>query len=209
MRIFFTTLLIATLLYAVVDFFDRIDAFFEHATSAWTVIRYLIFSAPLAISHVMGFAALFSTLFCLSMAVRANEITAIRASGTSIRRIAMPLLIMSIFICVGNVFWNETLLPIFTHKAQTIYWTEIRQKQQQTLLGTHDIWIREKGSFINIQNFEPRTKQLDQVTLLLLNPDFSLREIIEIRSARWDSHRLGGQKVNRLAHFGRRPNGQS
>ena len=80
---FFSSLLIAISLYTVVDFFDRIGVFLDHATSAWTVIRYFIFNAPLSISRVIGFATLFSALLSLSMATRTNEITAMQASGMS------------------------------------------------------------------------------------------------------------------------------
>ena len=76
-------------------------------------------------------------------------------------------------------------MPIFTHNAQTIYKTEIKNKQQQSLLGTHDIWIRGDNSFINIENFDARANTLENVTVFLLNRDFSLRGLMEIPKARW------------------------
>ena len=124
-----------------------------------------------------------------AVAARTNEITAMRASGLSVHRIALPLLIVSLFICLAAFFWNEFVVPVFSRQAQTIYQREIRNTQQQSLLGTHDIWIREKGGFINIENFDPTTDLLDHVTVFSLDWDFGLRTIAEISRARWDGHR--------------------
>ena len=188
LRIFFSSLLVTTSLYIVVDFFDRITNFLDNAIPVWTVIRYFIYNAPLSISRVIGFATLFSTLFCLSMAARTNEITAMRSSGISVQRIALPLLILSMFICLSTFFWNEALVPIFAHRAQAIYKVEIQKKQQQSLFGTREIWLRAQGSFINIGNFDTRTNVLEHVTVFLLNRDFSLRGLVEVPSARWNGH---------------------
>ena len=90
------------------------------------------------------------------MLARTQEITAMRSSGISVQRIALPLLILAFAICGMTFIWNETLVPVFAHNAQTIYLTEIRNKQQQSLLGMLDIWIRGNSSFINIDNFDTR-----------------------------------------------------
>src|SRR5437867_5339414 len=185
LRIFFSSLLVTTSLYIVVDFFDRITNFLDNAIPVWTVIRYFIYNAPLSISRVIGFATLFSTLFCLGMLARTHEITAIRSSGITIQRIALPLLLLSMVICGFTFVWNETLVPVFAHNAQNIYKTEIKNKQQQSLLGTHDIWIRGEASFINIDNFDTRTSVLANVTVFVLNRDFTLRALVEILRAQW------------------------
>ena len=95
------------------------------------------------------------------------------------------MLVLSLFISGMTFFWNETLVPIFSRNAQQIYRTEIKQKQQLSLFGTRNIWIRGEASFINIDNFDPRTNTLKGVTVFTLNRDFSLRSLIEIPSAQW------------------------
>jgi lipopolysaccharide export system permease protein len=159
------------------------------------VIRYSIYNAPLGISRVIGFAALFSTLLCLGTLTRTNEITAMRSCGISVQRIAFPLLLVSMLICLSTFFWNETLVPILFHQAQTIYKVEIQKKQQQSLFGTRDIWIRGQANFINIGNFDPQTNVLEHVTIFLINRDFGLRGLVEIPSARWNGHDWEAQEA--------------
>jgi lipopolysaccharide export system permease protein len=188
LRVFAISLLCITSLYLMVDFFDRISTFVNSGASMATIIRYFVYRAPVSISRVIGFATLFSALFCLSALARTQEITAMRAGGISVQRIALPLLVVSLFISLLSFFWNEVLVPVFTHQAQTILKTEIKHKQQRSLLGTADIWIRGESSFINVDNFEPSTSTLRGVTIFLLNRDLSLRGLLEIPSTRWTGH---------------------
>jgi lipopolysaccharide export system permease protein len=200
-RIFIISLVCIASLYLVVEFFDRVSAFVDSDASMGTIIRYFFYKAPGSISRVIGFATLFSALLCLGMLMRTQEITAMRSSGISVQRIALPLLILSLFICVGTFFWNETLVPAFAHQAQTIFRTEVKNKQQQSLFGTADIWIRGEGSFINIDNFDASTSTLRGITIFLLNRDLSLRGLMEIPSARWTGRAWEANEITEWQFF--------
>ena len=189
MRIFAISLLGAAVLYFIVDFFDRIDNLLKASTPLWTSIRYFLYKLPLLVSRVFGFAALFSTLFSLGILSRTQEITAMRSSGLSLRRISLPLLLLSILIYIFTFFWNEALVPIFTHKSQYIYKTEVKKKQPRSLIGTKDIWMRGKGAFISVDHFDTKRGVLEGVSIYLLDRDFSLRGLIEAPWARWNGTR--------------------
>ncbi len=186
LRIFVISLLCTASLYLFVDFFDRIDNVLRGGVPLWTSIRYFLYKLPLMISHVFGFAALFSALFSLGMLSRNQEITAMRSSGLSLRRISLPLLLLSCLICILTFFWNEALVPIFTRKSEYIYKTEIKKKQPQSLIGTKGIWLREEGSFISVDYFDTKKNVLEGISIYLLNRDFQPRGLIEIPWARWN-----------------------
>lgn len=185
LRVFLICLLCVTVLYLIVEFFDRVDNFLDAGVSVWTAVRYFLYKLPLSISRVIGFASLFSALFCLGMLARTQEITAMRSSGLSLRRISLPLLLLSVMICLFTFFWNEGLVPIFTRKSQAIYKTEVKNKQLKSLFGTRDIWIRGENSFINVEKFDTRKNTLEGISIFPLNRDFSLKGFIEIPVARW------------------------
>jgi len=185
LRMFFASLAVVTALFLVVDFFDRVSTFLETGTSLWTVLRLFFYRAPLSISRMTGFATLFSTLFCLSVMARTQEITAMRSSGLSVQRLALPIFLLSLLIGAGTFFWNETLVPSFSHRAEVIYRTEIKNKKQQSLIGTTDIWMRSANSFINIDSFDTKTSALKGITILRLDRDFGLIGFVEIPDSRW------------------------
>jgi len=188
-RIFGVTLFCATALYLIVDFFDRIGNLLQTGTPLWTSVRYFLYKLPLLLSRVLGFTSLFSTLFFLGMLSRTHEITAMRSGGLSLRRISLPLFLLSVLICIFTFFWNETLVPIFTRKAQYIYKTEVRKKNPQSLIGTEDIWMRGEGTFISVDHFDTRRGVLEGVSIYLLNRDFSLRGLIQVPWARWNGEK--------------------
>jgi lipopolysaccharide export system permease protein len=185
LRIFFMSIGWITALFAVVEFFDRVGTFIDAGASIGTVVRYFLFKIPLSISRVIGFATLFSTLFCLGLLARTQEITAMRSSGLTVQRISLPLLLLSFLICLLTFVWNEGLVPMFTQRAQMIYKVEVKSRKPLSLFGTQDIWIRGEGNFINVDHFDLRSSMLHGISIFVLNRDFTLKGLIEIPSAEW------------------------
>ena len=95
LKIFAVSLLCTAVLYLIVDFFDRIDTLLQAGAPLSTSVRYFLYKIPLLLSRMFAFATLFSTLFSLGMLSRTQEITAMRSSGMSLRRIALPLFLSS------------------------------------------------------------------------------------------------------------------
>jgi lipopolysaccharide export system permease protein len=193
-RIFIGSLLVFTAMFAVVEFFERIGALVDSGISVVTALRYLLYKIPLSLARVIGFAALFSALFCLGMLSKSQEITAMKASGLSTRRLAFPLVCLSMCICIANFVWNEGLVPIFAHRAETIYKTEIKKKQQQSLFGTKDIWIRSEGGFVNVDNFDSKNRILEGITFFVLTRDFTLQGTVGVPKAYWTGQKWEAQK---------------
>jgi lipopolysaccharide export system permease protein len=189
LKILVLSLFCLTIIHVVIDFFDRIDNLMQAGSTLSTAFRYFLYKLPLVISRTLGFAVLFATLFSLGLLSRNQEITALRASGLSLHRISLSLLLFSVLISAFAFFWNESLVPIFTRKSQSIYKTEIKKTQPQSLVGTNDIWMRGEGSFVSVAHFDPRNNILEGISLYLLNRDFSLKGLIEAPWARWDGTR--------------------
>lgn len=186
LRIFALSMISMTTLYLIVDFFDRIDNLMRANAPLWIAFEYFLFKLPLFSSRVFAFAALFSTLFCLGIMSRTHEVTAMRSSGLSLRRISLPLLVGSVLIGFLSFFWNEALVPIFTRKSQQIYKTEVKKNQPRGILGSQDIWIRGQDAFISVDYFDSQRSALEGVSIYLLDRDFSLKGLIEAPSARWN-----------------------
>lgn len=199
LRVFFASLICVTALYVIIELFERIDTLVITGTPVLTAIRYFAYKAPLLISRVVGFATLFSALFSLGVLVRNQEMTAIRSSGISVQRIALPLFILSLGICAATFVWNESIVPVFSQRADAIYKTEIKNKKQQSLFGTRDIWIRGENSFINVDHFDSRNSALEQVTVFLLDRDFNLRGVVDIPRAEWSNDRWAAQEITEWA----------
>jgi len=200
LRIFLFSLCMAVLLYLVVEFFDRIDNFMNAGASLHTVLSYFLFKIPLSISRVFGTATLFSTFFSIGLLSRNQEITALRCAGLSLNRIALPLLLLSLFISVFTFFWNEGLVPIFTSRSEEIYKREVRKIPPQSVIGTKDVWIRGKESFINVDRFDAKKNVLEGLTIYLLDREFVLQRIVAAKTARWNGASWESENISEW-HF--------
>ena len=188
-KVFILSLLCTTVLYLIVDFFDVIESLLKAGAPLGTSIRYFLYKIPLMVSRVFGFAVLFSALFSVGMLSRTQEITAMRASGLSIHRISLPLFICALLICALTFFWNEALVPIFSREAQYIYKVEVKKKEPKSLIGNKDMWIRTEEAFIRVDRFDTKKSILQGVSIFFLNRDFTLKGLIEVPIAQWNSGR--------------------
>jgi lipopolysaccharide export system permease protein len=191
----FVSLACMTVLYLIVDVFDRIDNFLRADHPFSSLLKYFVLKLPLMVSRVFGFAVLFSTLFSLATLSRNHEITAMRSSGISLRRISVPLIALAVLIALLSFLWNETIVPLFTRKAQAVYQVEVKKKKPGSLIAMQEIWIRGDGAFVNADAFNAKKNTLEGVRIYLLDRDFSLRGIVEASQATWKETHWEAQKA--------------
>lgn len=186
LKVFFIAFLCMTPLPLVVDFFERVDNLLKADASLETALKYFLYKLPFFASWVFGFAALFATFFSIGILSRNHEITAMRSSGISLQRLALPLILFSVLISLITFFWNETVVPPFSRQSEYTYQVEVRKKRLQNLLGTHGIWLRGKGTFISADFFDAKKQQLHGLIVYFLDRDFNLQGLIEARTATWN-----------------------
>ena len=80
-------------IFIIVDLIENLDRFMDNKVPSKIVLEYYIYTLPYFISIGLPMAVLISTVFSLGNMVKRNEWTAMKASGISIYRIALPLII--------------------------------------------------------------------------------------------------------------------
>jgi lipopolysaccharide export system permease protein len=95
----------------------------------WSVIvEFLVLSLPLTIALSLPMTVLVATLYAFSRLAAENEITAMKASGVSIRNVLTPVLIAAAFVTLGMVAFNDQILPRANHRLRTLQ-GDIAQKK--------------------------------------------------------------------------------
>ncbi len=78
--------------------------------AGWSdALVYFALRAPQMLVQYLPVAVFFSVLVNLGLLVRRREISAMMSAGFSHARIALPLLLFSVFVGAGVFVWNETL----------------------------------------------------------------------------------------------------
>ncbi len=95
----------------------------------WSVIlEFLGLSIPLTVALSLPMAVLVSTLYAFSRLASENEITAMKASGVSLRNVLTPVLWAALVVTVVMVGFNDQVLPRANHKLRTLQ-GDIAQKK--------------------------------------------------------------------------------
>ena len=95
----------------------------------WRVIgEFFMLSVPFTVAMTLPMAVLVSTLYAFSRLAAENEITALKASGVSMARVLVPVLLGATGIAVFMVFFNDQVLPRANHRLSTLQQDIARKK---------------------------------------------------------------------------------
>ncbi len=84
------------------------------------VLQYILFRTPEFMKQTLPVGVSLGASLAITRLARESEITAMRAAGTRLLRIVLPVAIFGIFVSVGNFFLVENLIPDWTRRANAI-----------------------------------------------------------------------------------------
>jgi lipopolysaccharide export system permease protein len=173
------------LIYLIVDFFARMDTFFEHKAGPILIFMYYWYQIPGIGFQVLPLGMLMATLLGLGILSRSNEITAMKASGVSLYRITLPLIILGILASGLCFIGNEFIVPFSKRQSDRVLSTKILKKPRKTFIRNFKVWYRSQSAIYNFQVFNPQRDLLEGITLFEFDDDFKLRRRIDAKRALW------------------------
>jgi lipopolysaccharide export system permease protein len=218
LRSFLTNYLMALFvlisLYVVLDLSFNSDEFTEAITEgadqggsymrslsqvAVNIADYYFFNIPLYFSQLSGVITLFAGCVTLARLQRQNEVTAILSSGTSLYRLAMPIILAGLVMNGLLVFDQEILLPSIAPKLA-------RPRDNVEGARTWDLWcLKDRdGRLFSARKFSPKEQEIAGLTVIErfndpgdpVNYD-QLRSVIRADRAKWDEQKGGWDLTQR------------
>ncbi len=92
-------------------FFISADYIINAGAPPFLLLRYLVFRMPQATPMAFPFSCLFATLLAMGRLSADNEITALRTSGISFRRICFTPVVLGLLMFLFSYWMNETIAP--------------------------------------------------------------------------------------------------
>jgi LPS export ABC transporter permease LptG len=172
-------------LFEAFTFFELLDDIARHRVPFLIVVDYFRYLTPYLIYNLAPLGALVAVLVTLGIMSKTNEIVAIKASGTSLYRIAVPLLFAGLALAAAMVLLDDTYLP-YANQRQDALRNLIKGRPPQTY--THpQRWIFGEGSKIyNYDLFDPTQKLFGGLSVLEIDPaTFHVVRRIFASRARW------------------------
>ena len=199
----------------IIDLFVNLDEFTEHADlGAFAVVgNILSFYGLHSMLYFRDFAGMITVVaaaFSLGKMIRSNELVAVMASGVSLKRVIVPILLLAFLLTGLLVIDQEFLIPPFSDKL-------VRGQDAVPGQETYDVWFidDDNGSLICSQKFDVKTSTLYKPTIIIRSKkaDSAVWEITGRISAekavynpetgRWDL--INGQFIEKGSQIGAQP----
>jgi LPS export ABC transporter permease LptG len=175
------------LLFEVFTFFELLDDIAQHRTGPIEVVEYFVYLACYLFYQLAPLAALVSVLVTLGVMTKNNELVAFKASGLSLYRVALPLLLVGTFLAAGLVVLDDTYLP-FANQRQDALRNQIKGRPAQTYYQPSRQWIfGENAKIYNYQFFDPDRELFGGLNVFEINPaTFEIKRRVFAARAHWD-----------------------
>jgi LPS export ABC transporter permease LptG len=185
----YTGLILASfvLLTLVFTFFEIIGDIVRNKVPLITVGEYLLNVTPSMIYLMAPMAVLIGVLVTFGLLQKGNEITAMKATGISIYRLILPVLIVAAGISAGLFFFDQLYLP-HANKRQDQLWGQIKGRPPETYLRPDRKWIFGQHSTIfYYQFYDPDQNRFGNISVFKFDPKtFTITERIYASSAHWE-----------------------
>jgi LPS export ABC transporter permease LptF/LPS export ABC transporter permease LptG len=177
-------MLLLSLVFTVFELFGDI---LRNQVSPWVVGEYLLNVTPYFLYNSAQYGVLLAVLITLGMMQRYNEVTALKATGISIYRIIVPVLVAAVLVAGGLFLSDQFYLP-HANKRQDALLNTIKGKPPQTYLNPYRKWIFGQHSTIYYyQFFDPDKNQFGDLSVFQFNPaTFQMVNRIYAGRATWD-----------------------
>jgi LPS export ABC transporter permease LptG/LPS export ABC transporter permease LptF len=175
-----------TLIY---NFFELLSFIVKNNVAFSKVFSYLFFLTPKLIYDTLPVSVLVAVLVTFGILTKQNEITAFKACGVSVRRLAIPVLVMSIALSAGLFAFDFYYIPQANVRQEALR-AEIKGQPIQTYLRPDRKWIMDQdGDHYRIfyyKYFEPAEHTMVGVSVYEIDRStFQLTREIGAERARW------------------------
>ncbi len=201
--LFYLAVLLAALvaLIEVFTFFELLGDMIKNDISMSTMLDYLWHLAPSLIYQLTPIGTLVASLICFGVLTKYNEVTAFKAGGVSVHRLAAPVLVASLLVSCMLFAFDHRYIPE-ANRRQEMLRAEIKKKPVATHLRRNREWVYGQGSRIyNYHFLDPEKAVMSKVNVYELNPaSFQVVHQISAEFARWSPEQHTWIFQNGISH---------
>ncbi|MCZ6696583.1 MAG: LptF/LptG family permease, partial [Acidobacteria bacterium] len=184
-------------LFCVYEFTGILDDLVDRELGIGYALDYMKYRIPWLLAQVLPMSSLIATFMTFALMSRFNEVVAIKAGGTSIYRLSMPILLVMVALCTLAFVNTDYLMPYANQRARQIK-DVIRGRKPRSYQSHQERWVfGERSRLYNFSNYIPSPIPVLPVvgggtfqgfSAYQLDPEsFFIRKRIYARSAAFDS----------------------
>jgi LPS export ABC transporter permease LptG/LPS export ABC transporter permease LptF len=181
------------LLMLVFTFFELVGDILRNHIPLATVGEYLINLTPSMLYQIAPLAVLIAVLITFGVLNRNSELVAMKATGISLYRLVIPVVVISALFSVCLFLFDQYYLPQANRRQEALRST-IKGRPPQTFLHPEQKWMfgqprpGEPGRIFYYQFFDPDTNEFANLSIFEFDPSsFAISRRIFAARAFWNS----------------------
>jgi len=160
---FFFAIIAFVVIYIAVNLMETLDDFVDHNVTTGQIVMYYLYFVPEIVQLIVPIAMLLASLFTIGRLDQSNELTAIRASGRSMRRVALPLLGFGLIVSCAMIYFNGWVVPEANKKRFAF---DRQYLGRNVVSGLRNVYLRVSPSVnMLIDYFDPNRGEASQVSI--------------------------------------------
>ena len=185
---YFAALLVSfVLMYQFFQFFTLLSDMIKNNIPMSHMLSYHFFLTPRLVYQFTPVAVLAAVLVVFGVMAKNNEVTAFKACGISVYRLAAPVLAGGLFLSGSLFAFDHYWLPAADRRQDRLY-SEIKNKAPQTYLRTDNKWVYGLHDRVYYYKYFVQAEQaMLGVNVYEIDPvHFRLTRHISAEKARWE-----------------------
>jgi LPS export ABC transporter permease LptG/LPS export ABC transporter permease LptF len=180
------------MLMLIFTFFELLGDIIRNRTPLVTVGEYLINLMPNLIYNLTPLCTLVAVLATFGTLNRTSELTAMKATGISLYRVMVPVLVVAAVLAVALFAFDESYLPSANRRQEALR-SVIKGKPAQTFLRPDQQWMfgrqlpGQSGRIFYYEFFDSDRDRFANISVFEFDPEtFALSTRIFATSAHWE-----------------------
>ena len=191
----------------VFTFFELLTDIVRNKVPVIMLAEYLLNLSPSLLYLMAPIAVLLAVLITFGLLEKSSELTAMKATGISIYRAALPVIVVCAIFAAAMFVFDQLYIP-HTNREQEILRNQIKGKPPQTYLQADRKWIfGQNNDIYYYQVFDPDTNQLGGVSIFEFDPEYlpaHAPHLCRARALGRESEQVGlraGLDTDSVGHF--------
>jgi LPS export ABC transporter permease LptG/LPS export ABC transporter permease LptF len=189
---FILVLVTFVMLMLLFTFFELLGDIIRNHSPLLLVGDYLLNLTPSMIYTITPLSVLIAVLVVFGILNRSSELTAMKASGVSLYRVVVPVLVIACVLATALFLFDEFYLPKANRKQEALR-NVIKGKPAQTVEHPGENWIfgqqkpGQAGRIFYYEFFDATRDSFGNITIFEFNPgSFSISKRIFASRAHWE-----------------------
>lgn len=172
----------------VINMVEELRDFIDNKVPILSILEYYLYFTGWVLKSFLPMFVMLAALFSITSLARNAEILAMKASGISLYRIALPLLVTTILLAGGHFFYNEYIFPDANKKKLEIKEFTIEKRSKQRFTRVRNLYRQiEPGYFYTISSFNVARREGSDFRLYLTS-NRQLRRIVTSKKLIFDDY---------------------